>query len=125
MLEPGLHHPAAGLRHPVAAVEVDVDDLAELLGRLPGGRDGGADAGVVDQHVDPAELGHRGVDQRRARLRVGDVGGARSSARRPASLDQRRGVLEPVGAPGAERDVGAGLGEGLGERDARARWRRR
>ena len=34
---------------------------------------------------------------------------------RPAAgrLDERRGLLEPVDAAGAERDVGAGLGEGL------------
>ena len=81
----GLHHPAAGLRHPVAAVEVHVDDLAELLGRLAGGGHGGADAGVVDEHVDPAELRHRGVDERLAGLRVGDVGlhRQRAAARRP------------------------------------------
>jgi hypothetical protein len=58
-----LHHPAARLRHPVAAVEVDVDDRPELLDGLAGGRDRGADAGVVDEHVDPAELRDGLVDQ--------------------------------------------------------------
>ena len=106
----GLHHPAARLGHPVAAVEVDVDDLPELLGRLAGGRDGGADAGVVDQHVDPAELRHRRVDQRLALCRVGDVGG---HGEHPAAggPDQLGGLLELVDAAGAQDHVGAGLGQ--------------
>ena len=56
--------------------------------------------------------------------RVGDVG---ADGERPAAggLDERRGVGEPVDAAGAERDVGAGLGQRLGEGDAEARWRRR
>ena len=76
---PRLHHPAARLRHPVAAVEVHVDDLAELLGGLPGGGYGGPDPGVVDQHVDPAELLHRRVDQR-----AGTPRGRRRRSARPA-----------------------------------------
>ena len=52
-----------------------------------------------------------------ARLGVGDVG---LHGERPAAggLDERRGLLEPVDPAGAEHHVGAGLGEGLGERDA-------
>ena len=55
-----------------------------------------------------------------ARLRVGDVGGdgdrAPAGALRPALR-----LLEPVGAAGAEHDVGAGLGQRLRERHAEAR----
>ena len=51
-----MHDPAAGLGHPVAGVEVDVDDGSELLGSLLQRGDGGADPGVVDQDVHPAEL---------------------------------------------------------------------
>ena len=40
------------------------------------------------------------------------------SARRPVPFDQLRGVLEALGAAGAERHVGAGLGEALRERHA-------
>ena len=58
----GLHHPPAGLRHPVRAVEVDVDDLAELLRRLARRRDRGAHAGVVNQDVDVAERVERLLD---------------------------------------------------------------
>ena len=114
---PGLHHPAAGLGHPVAAVEVDVDDRAELLGRLVGGRHRGADAGVVDQHVDPAELRHRRVDERLALVGVGDVGG-HGEHLAAGVPDQLRGLLEAVGPPGAEHHVGPGLGQPLRERDA-------
>jgi len=54
MLLPGCITPPARLRHPVAAVEVDADDAGEVFGGLRGG---GRDARVVDQDVDPAELG--------------------------------------------------------------------
>ena len=51
-----------------------------------------------------------------------DCGSATSvpTGQRPAAgaLDQRGGVRQPVHAAGAERDVGARLGEGLRERDA-------
>ena len=75
------------------------------------------DPGVVDQHVDVAELLHRQRDQVGARLRVGHIGavGQRLAA---GALDQRRGVGQPVHAASAQRDVGAGLGERLRERDA-------
>ena len=58
--------------------------VPELLGRLPGGRHGGADAGVVDQDVDPAELVHRGVDEGR-HWSGSATSVATVSARRPAS----------------------------------------
>ena len=51
------HQGLAGLAHPERAVEVDLDDLPEALRRLLGGRDHGAEPGVVDQHVHAAEAG--------------------------------------------------------------------
>ena len=41
-------------------------------------------------------------------------------ARAAGCLDERARVFELLDAPGAEGDVRAGLGEGLGERDAEA-----
>ena len=84
-----------------------------------GGRHRGADAGVVDQHVDPAELRHRRVDERLALVGVGDVGG---HGEHPAAgvADQLGGLLEAVGPAGAEHHVGAGLGQPLRERDPEA-----
>ena len=53
---------------------------------------------------------------------VHDCGSATSVAdgQRPAAgrLDEQRGVGEPVDPPRAEGDVGAGLGQALGEGDA-------
>ena len=47
----GRHDPAAGLRHPVAAVEIDIHDGSELFRRFPRGRYGAGDAGIADQDV--------------------------------------------------------------------------
>ena len=87
--------------------------------RLPGGGHGGAHAGVVDQHVDVAELGHRRVDQRLALVGVGDVGLHREH---PAAgvAHQLGRLLQPVGTAGAEDHVGAGLGQPAGEGHAQA-----
>src|SRR4030095_16520552 len=74
---PGPHDAAAGLRHPIRAAEVDVDDLAELLGRLPRARDGCSDPGLVDEHIDAPEMTHARVDECLAVLRAADVGGDR------------------------------------------------
>ena len=61
------HHPPArthqlvdgGGRDVPGSEQVDLDHLAgALVRRRPGGR-GPAQAGVVDQHVEPAQLGHR------------------------------------------------------------------
>ncbi len=116
MLLPRPHHPAAGLRHPVAAVEVDVDHLPELLRRLAGGRHRGADAGVVDQDVDPAELLDGGVDEVLAGGGIGDVGAHRDGLATGA-FHQRLRLGQPVDPAGAERHVRAGLGERLREGD--------
>ena len=78
------------------------------------GRHRGADAGVVDQDVDPAECRHRRVDEVLAGLRVGHVGAHRDRAAAHA-LDEGGRLGELVLAPGAEGDVGARLGERLGE----------
>ena len=86
---------------------------------------GGADAGVVDEDVDPAELGHRRVDQGWCSPRGRRRRSPRVSARRPAPRTSAGGLLEPVDPPGAERHVGARLGERLGERHAEAAARRR
>ncbi|MDX6685138.1 MAG: hypothetical protein QOF86_1266 [Baekduia sp.] len=114
-----LHDRRGGLGHPVGAVEVDVDDAAELLGRLARGGDRGAHAGVVDEDVDAAQLADRGLDQRAGVLGLADVGG---DGDRPAArgLHQRLRVLEAVGAAGAQRYVGSRLGQRLGERDTQA-----
>ncbi len=117
MLEPGCHHAPARLRHPVGAVEVDVDHLAELLRRLARGGIGGADPGVVDEHVDLAQRAHGLLDHARAVLGLGDVGGDGDAAA-AERLDVALGLLEPLRAAGADRDVGAGLGEPGGERGA-------
>ncbi len=81
--------------------------------------DRGPHAGVVDQDVDAAELAHRRVDQRLAVVGVRDVGALGHGAA-AGLLDDRARLLEALDAPGAERDVGAGLGEGLGETDPEA-----
>ena len=80
---------------------------------------GGPDAGVVDEDVDAAELLDGGVDERLAVLGLGDVGGDgdRPPARR---LDELLRLLQLLHAPRAERDVGAGLRQCLGERHPEA-----
>ena len=59
------------------------------------------------------------LDQVGARVGVGDVGLDRQRAA-TGLLDQPRGVGEPVDPAGAERHVGAGLGQTLRERDTEA-----
>ena len=93
--------------------------LRNSSGVLARRRVGGADAGVVDEDVDAPELLDGGVDERLAVLGLGDVGGDRdrAAARR---LDELLGLLELLDAPRAERDVGAGLSQRLGERHPEA-----
>ena len=81
----GPHDLRARLRHPVATVEVELDDRPELIGRLAGSGNGGADAGIVDQDVDASERVDRSVDQRLALS--GSVTSVRTAtALRPADL---------------------------------------
>ena len=79
---------------------------------------GGADAGVVDEHVDLAELAPVS-----AATRVQSSGSETSAVtamqRRP-SASTPPAVCEAVGAAGADGDVGAGLGQADGERGAEA-----
>ena len=80
----------------------------------------GPDAGVVDQHVDPAECLHRGIHQGLALLGHRHVG--RDCQRLAAGgLDERGSLGQPVDAACTEHDVGAGLGERLGERHTQPR----
>ena len=80
MLAARLHVADARLRHPVGAVEVDVDHLPELLRRLLGRRVGGADPGVVDEDVEPAERVLGLLRDAMAVVGDGDVGGDRDAA---------------------------------------------
>ena len=77
-------------------------------------------AGVVDEDVDLAELLDGLVDDALAVLGNRDVGlhGDAAAAER---LDALAGVLEAFDAARADRDVGAGLGQPLRERDAEPR----
>jgi hypothetical protein len=63
-----------------------------------------------------AELGHRGVGHALAVRLLCDVG---EDAQRPPAglLDHDAGLLEPVGPPCGQHNVGAGLSETLGEGD--------
>lgn len=86
---------------------------------LAGRGNRGADAGVVDQHVDASELLHRGVDDGLALRRIRDVGGHRQcgvpvgsmaaavSARRPARRAASTTSAPAFGEPGGERDTEA------------------
>ena len=79
----------------------------------------GTRPGAGDEHVDLAELVHRGPDCLFDRLLVGDVDGGERGAM-PTALESRRHVL-----PGGLVDVGdddgrAVLGAGLGARSADA-----
>ncbi len=116
----GLHDPAAGLGEPVGAVEVDVDDLAELLGGFLRRRHCRADSRVVDENVDLPEGRHGLRDHTVGVLGIGDVGADRdgSAAQR---LDLRLGFGEFVLAAGREDYVGAGFGERDGERHPQPR----
>jgi hypothetical protein len=56
--------------------QVDRADAVEVLGRLVGGvGEREHDAGVVEGHVEPAELGDGAVDERGDLVFVGDVAG--------------------------------------------------
>ena len=67
--------------------------LLVLLGRLPERVAAERAAGVVDEDVDPAERLERGVDERLAAVRVGDVERVREVA------------VEQLDAPGADGDL--------------------
>ena len=98
---------------------------SKLLGRLVG-RVGERehDAGVVERHVEPAELGDGAIDERGDLVFVGDVAG--DAERLVAGGGQLVGrgaqrLLVDVG----EHDGGAGRGEGAGGVEPHAGSRRR
>ena len=72
-----------------------------------------ADAGVVDQDVQPAEPAGRGVDHR-ARVQ-GDVRVQRGH-RQALVFHLRNGRRVPAGVPGHDHDLGARLPQGGGKR---------
>ena len=118
---PGLHHPAAGLGHPVAAVEVDVDDLRGTA-RASRGSPGTAvpmPALLTSTSTRPNSSIAASTSAVHA-SGSDDVGGDRRAPGGRRARTSVGGVREPVGAAGAEHDVGAGLGQALGERDAEA-----
>src|SRR6185437_17181170 len=107
-------HPAADQRtQPERAREVDVDHLApELGGHLGESVVRGGDARVVDQDVDPAQLGVGEIDEPVDLLPTPDVGRV---GHYPASgfgfyLPGRRG--ERVEAASDDDHVGSAPGEG-------------
>ena len=71
-----------------------------------------------------SECRQRGVDQRLARLRIGDV---RADRDRPPArrLHQFPRIGQPILPPRGKHDVRARFGEGLRERNPKARGRAR
>jgi hypothetical protein len=112
------HDASARLRHPVGAIEVDVDHVAKLVGGLAHSRDGIGDARVVDQYVHPTELLDRTGGDPGAGVGVGDVRCDRVGTT-PFRADQPLGVRELVHAAGGQHDVGARLRQGLRETHAK------
>ena len=85
---------------------VDFEDFAEPIGAGIDKVAGGADAGVIDEHVQPAELPGHGLGHRPAIVGRSDVG--------PEGLDvagfgrkfaERVGATERAGAPAIDDDV--------------------
>src|SRR5436190_7882006 len=90
----------AETRHPDQAVDVRLQlHLLVFFGRLPKRVAAKAEAGVVDQDVEPAELADRGLDEPPAAFLVRDV---------ELELDLR---LQLVDAAGAAGDAGSLAGE--------------
>ena len=98
---------AAGLSYPVAAVQVDVDDLAELLGRCRGRYRRPLHC-VVDQDVDMSELRDRCLDST-ARALSGRAASAAAAIARPRPARQSRGSPRdaPHGRPASTRSAPA------------------
>ena len=119
MIEPP---PASTIRSPTSAASrngpfrLTRDDLVEQLlgdvGEAPVDR---RDAGVVDEHVDAAEVAIDVVDQPVELLPVPDV--ARVGGR-PAALGAQRGgdLVAGVGLAADDDDLGAGLREAARDR---------
>ena len=111
------HHPASGLAGEIDALDVDVErqievGFVDVLGEIRG-----AEAGVVDEDVEPPELGCHTVDGRRDLVELADV--HRDPQRAPAHrADLGLEVLGRGWIEEAESHVGPGVGEG--ERDCPA-----
>ena len=99
--------------------QVDADRLLEeLVGQLLGHRPGVAGrARVADQDVQAAEALDRGARHLGHLLGIGDVAGDGQSPA-TARLNAAGELLQAVGPAGRHHHVRAGVGEGLGERDA-------
>ena len=114
----------AGCRRAAAeerTADVHVDDAPEL-GRLEVlEQEVGEDAGVVHEHVEPAEVGHGGPDQARDVRLPGDVPVDRCDVP-PGARESPAGRVEPVGPPVGEDNRRSRLGEprGAGEAEALA-----
>jgi hypothetical protein len=87
------------------AEEIHLEDLAQPVGARLGKVAGGADAGVVDQDVDAAEILPRGVHDPLPVGGAGDVGGE--------GLQRAAGRLD-LGGQFLEQRRGAGDGQNLG-----------
>ena len=91
------------LRQLERAEDVDVEDLAPVVQvGLLDQRHEVAHEGVVDQHVDAAELGARRVDEPPAVVGVGDVG-RHATARRPSARTSAAPVSSSIAARRAPR----------------------
>ena len=104
----------------MAAVEIDVDDLAEVLTALVKGSDDLPDPRIVDEDVDPSERLHGVAHQTLALVGIGDVTSQRDRAATRGG-DQRARLLERRDAPRRDRDIGAGLGQDTRDRDPEPR----
>ena len=83
--------------------DVDVDHPAPFLGRRVGDRPEQHHARVVDERVEPAQLGGRALDERARLVLLAHVGGGRERAA-ARLLDPLRELLDALGAARGERD---------------------
>ena len=102
------------------APEVDADDPVDVVVVEVLEVAGQRDAGVVDDHVDPAELLGDGRGVRRHRGAVGDVEAVAAHLARAGGLDQVDGLGEPGLVDVGEREQRAAAGDVEGQRAADA-----
>ena len=104
-------------RQPDGGEVVDRHDRLDDVGREVLHAPALRDAGVVHQHVDPAELVDGPSRERVDAVEVGQVDGPGARLGRVLAEPREHGV-EAVGAPGADPDRRARGREALGERGA-------
>ena len=114
------HLRGGGLDAEERAADVDVEDALELRRRHVLEQEVREDAGVVDEHVEPAERSTAVVDEpvdvvSRPRCRP-----AAETTDRPSRGEALARGFEPVRAPVGEHDGGARLGEPARAREAEA-----